>query len=228
MEENVCLPAGVTAEAGLIKLYPYQRGIAQAIADPKIERVTVLKSARVGYSTIMIASIAHFIVREPSPILVLMPTEADCRDLMVSDIEPLFEDSFEPGIMRVLPPGSDVVFPDVPTIEGSADFLRHMLRTIAAGVGLPYELLAGDLSQVNYSSAKTGFSQFYRRAKAIRALITARLLDPVWARVVTLEILSGRLAAPDFAINAEDYFAATFLFPQPTSLWIPRSRRSLR
>jgi phage terminase large subunit GpA-like protein len=35
------------------------------------------------------------VVREPSPILVLMPTEADCRDYMVSDLEPLFLDSTE-------------------------------------------------------------------------------------------------------------------------------------
>jgi phage terminase large subunit GpA-like protein len=85
-----------------INLYPYQKGIAQAIGDPKVERVTVLKSARVGYSTIMIASIAHFIVREPSPILVLMPTEADCRDLMVSDIEPLFAELWAQAAHKVL------------------------------------------------------------------------------------------------------------------------------
>jgi phage terminase large subunit GpA-like protein len=101
IEKNVRLPAGIAAEPGPIKLYPYQRGIAAAIADPKIERVTVLKSARVGYSTVMVSALAHFIVREPAPILVLMPTEADCRDLMVSDIEPLFEDS--PALRDHLP-----------------------------------------------------------------------------------------------------------------------------
>jgi hypothetical protein len=42
---------------------------------------------------LLTASIAHFVVREPSPILVLMPTEADCRDYTVSDLEPLFLDS---------------------------------------------------------------------------------------------------------------------------------------
>jgi phage terminase large subunit GpA-like protein len=93
IERVVRLPAGVTAEAGAIKLYAYQRGIAAAIGDPAIERVSVLKSARVGYTALLTASVAHFVVREPSPILVLMPTEADCRDYMVSDLEPLFADS---------------------------------------------------------------------------------------------------------------------------------------
>jgi phage terminase large subunit GpA-like protein len=53
IEANVRLPAGVAAEPGPIKLYPYQCGIAAAIADPQIERVTVLKSARVGHTAVM-------------------------------------------------------------------------------------------------------------------------------------------------------------------------------
>jgi hypothetical protein len=35
IEANVCLPAGAAAEPGPIKLYPFQRGILEAIADPK-------------------------------------------------------------------------------------------------------------------------------------------------------------------------------------------------
>ena len=53
IESKVRLPVGVAAEPGPIKLYPYQRGIATAIGDPKIERVTVLKSARVGYTAVI-------------------------------------------------------------------------------------------------------------------------------------------------------------------------------
>jgi phage terminase large subunit GpA-like protein len=44
IEQNVRLPAGTAAEPGPIRLYPFQKGIA----DPQIERVTVLKSARIG------------------------------------------------------------------------------------------------------------------------------------------------------------------------------------
>jgi len=48
IERNVALPQGLTAEPGPIVLAPYMREIADAIGDPSIERVTVLKSARVG------------------------------------------------------------------------------------------------------------------------------------------------------------------------------------
>jgi phage terminase large subunit GpA-like protein len=61
MEDNIRLPAGIAALPGPIKLHPYQRGIADAIADPKVERVSVLKSARIGFTTLLVGAIAHFI-----------------------------------------------------------------------------------------------------------------------------------------------------------------------
>jgi len=51
IEANIRLPASVTAEPGPIKLYPYLRGIAAAVGDTKVERVTVLNSARISYTT---------------------------------------------------------------------------------------------------------------------------------------------------------------------------------
>ncbi len=82
IEDNLRLPAGISAVSGPLKLHPYQREIADAMADPRIERVSVIKSARVGYTTLLVGLIAHHIVRDPAPILVLMPTESDCRGLM--------------------------------------------------------------------------------------------------------------------------------------------------
>jgi phage terminase large subunit GpA-like protein len=59
IEANIRLPTGVAAEPGPINLYPYQTGIAEAITDHRVERVTVLKSARVGYTAVMTAALAH-------------------------------------------------------------------------------------------------------------------------------------------------------------------------
>lgn len=101
VEENLRLPSAISAVSGPIQPYPYQRAILDAIADPKVERVSVIKSARVGFTTIMVGGIAHFMVREPSPILVLMPTQDDCRGLMTDDIESLFLES--PALSDQLP-----------------------------------------------------------------------------------------------------------------------------
>lgn len=92
-EETIRLPEGASALPGRLRLIPYQRGIADAISDPAIERVTVAKCVRVGFTTLITTAIAHFAVNDPCPVLAVLPTESDCRDFTVSDIEPAFEAS---------------------------------------------------------------------------------------------------------------------------------------
>lgn len=91
IESNLRLPEDVSALPGEVRLWEFQRGIADAISDPEIERVTLVKSVRVGLSTLLTATIGSFVANEPSPILLLLPTEADCRDYTVSDLEPIFD-----------------------------------------------------------------------------------------------------------------------------------------
>lgn len=90
IESNIRLPEGVSALPGAVRLWPYQPEIADAISDPEIERVTLIKPTRVGFTTLLSGAIGAFVVNEPSPILCLLPTESDCRDYIVSDIEPIF------------------------------------------------------------------------------------------------------------------------------------------
>ena len=80
IEANVRLPEGLAAVPGPIRLYPYQRGIADSIGDPTVERVTVVKAARVGFSALLTAALGNYVANDPAPILVLLPTEADARD----------------------------------------------------------------------------------------------------------------------------------------------------
>jgi phage terminase large subunit GpA-like protein len=90
IEANIVLPAGLTAVPGPIRLYKYQREIADAIGDSEIERVTLQKSARIGFSAIVAAAIGHYCSNEPSPVLVVLPTQDDCRSVMTGDIENMF------------------------------------------------------------------------------------------------------------------------------------------
>jgi phage terminase large subunit GpA-like protein len=48
IERTVHLPQGLAAEPGRVKLWPYQRAIADAITDSALERVTLVKSVRIG------------------------------------------------------------------------------------------------------------------------------------------------------------------------------------
>jgi phage terminase large subunit GpA-like protein len=100
MEKTVVLPEGDNAQPGRLKLLSYQREIADCISDPTIERVTLLKAARIGFSLLAASAIAYFVANDPAAILVLLPTEADARDTMVSQIEPLFQAS--PSLRNLL------------------------------------------------------------------------------------------------------------------------------
>ena len=128
--------------------------------------------------------------------------------------------SMEPGTLRVLPPGTDVVFPsNMPDVAGTGDFLKHILRTIAAGGGVPASLLTGDLSDVNYSSARMGLEQFKRAVSRIQStMLVAQLLQPVWERFVLVEILSGRLEARDYENEPGLYNDVDFRWPAWPSL----------
>jgi len=93
MEEHIRLPAGDAAVPGKIRLYGYQRGIADAIGDPLLERVTVIKSARIGYTTILVGALANYVHNDPSSLLCLLPVKDDARNFVVSQVEPVFAES---------------------------------------------------------------------------------------------------------------------------------------
>jgi phage terminase large subunit GpA-like protein len=90
VESELILPEGVSSAPGRVRLWPYQRDIADAISDPLIERVTLVKSTRLGFTTLLTAAIGAYVANDPAPILAVLPTEADCRDYVVSDVEPIF------------------------------------------------------------------------------------------------------------------------------------------
>ena len=66
-----------------------------------------------------------------------------------------------PGTVFALKTGRRIEFSEPPAAN-SGDFVRETLRDIAAGVGITYEELTNDLSQVNFSSARIGFNSMFR------------------------------------------------------------------
>ena len=93
IEGNVSLPAGLTQSPGPVRLYPYQRGICGAVCDPDVRRVTVIKAARVGYTTLLTAIVGSFVANDPCAVLMVLPTDGDARDYVASELEPVFAES---------------------------------------------------------------------------------------------------------------------------------------
>lgn len=64
-----------------------------AVTDPAVERITIMKSARVGYTRILDHVVGYFIHQDPSPVLIIQPTEDDARDYSASEIEPILRET---------------------------------------------------------------------------------------------------------------------------------------
>jgi phage terminase large subunit GpA-like protein len=90
IEDYIVLPAGASALPGPMRLYEYQKEIADALSDPEIERITLVKASRIGFTALVTAAIASYITNDPAQTLVVLPTESDCRDFTISDLEPTF------------------------------------------------------------------------------------------------------------------------------------------
>lgn len=80
------------------------------------------------------------------------------------DREPL--DFIEPGTFQYARPGEEINFSSPPGVDGYADYTKVSLRAIAAGLGVPYEALTGDLSNVNFSSGRMGWLEYQRSLAA--------------------------------------------------------------
>ena len=87
------LSAESSAEGGRWRTLPYQKGIMDAITDPKVEQVTVMKSARVGYSKILNHIIGYHIHQDPCPIMVVQPTIDDATGYSKEEVSPMLRDT---------------------------------------------------------------------------------------------------------------------------------------
>ena len=87
------LSAESSAEGGRWRTLPYQKGIMDAITDPNVEQVTVMKSARVGYSKILNHIIAYHIHQDPCPIMVVQPTIEDASGYSKEEVAPFLRDT---------------------------------------------------------------------------------------------------------------------------------------
>ena len=92
-DEYAYLSAESSAEGGRWRTLPYQKGIMDAITNPDIEQVTVMKSARVGYSKILNHIIAYHIHQDPCSIMVVQPTIQDATGYSKEEVAPMIRDT---------------------------------------------------------------------------------------------------------------------------------------
>ena len=107
------------------------------------------------------------------------------------------QEHLEPGLIQKLGPGRTIEFANPPRVDGYKDYSATQLRAIATGLGITYETLTGDLSNVNFSSGRMGNLQQERNVDVWRwHLLHPCLLQPLQAWFLEAGRVSGRLQAP--------------------------------
>lgn len=82
-----------SAQTGKFRAFAYQNGIMDAITDPSVTFVSVMKSARVGYTKILDHVVGYYVHQDPSPILIVQPRVEDAEDYSKTEIVPMLRDT---------------------------------------------------------------------------------------------------------------------------------------
>ncbi len=101
----------------------------------------------------------------------------------------------QPGTMYLLKSGQSVQFNSPPPANDDPAFREWILRSVASGLGITYESLTGNLSTVNFSSARMGHHDMGRNIDAWQW----NLFIPVFCGGVFGWFKDMIAASPDYA-----------------------------
>ncbi|WP_166594701.1 phage portal protein [Pseudomonas sp. SLFW] len=115
--------------------------------------------------------------------------------------------ALEPGTMQELGAGEEVEFSKPPDAGNNyPDFMRQQLMAAAAGSGTPYELLTGDMRDVNDRALRVVLNEFRRRLEQLQfSVYVHQLCRPVRAAWMDMAVLAGELDLPDYAKRRREY-----------------------
>lgn len=217
-KERPGLPVSLTTETVRVPAEDVLH-LFNPVAPGQVRGVSWLAPVLTALAELDAAQDAQLVRQKVAALLTGFIVEPDGAPTVVSDRQPVdgvLDASLEPGEMKVLQPGQDIRFSDPAKVGAEViDFLKETTRRIAAGLGVPYEVMTGDLSDVNYSSIRAGLVEWRRRVEALQhQVIVHRFCRPVWQRFVTTAVLSGTIAAPGVGTNPAPYLAARWITPR--------------
>lgn len=92
-DEFAFLSAESSADEGRWRTLPYQKEIMDAMTDPTVERITVMKSARIGYTKMINHFVGYHIHQDPCSMMVVQPTIEDAEGYSKEEIAPMIRDT---------------------------------------------------------------------------------------------------------------------------------------
>lgn len=102
------------------------------------------------------------------------------------------------GGVTQIPMGSDATLVEPKAVGGYVDYCGLNLHLIAAGFGVPYESMTGDMHRVNFSSARIRQTEFRRDVEQMQWLtVVPRLCEPLAAWFIEAAVLAGEVKEGD-------------------------------
>jgi lambda family phage portal protein len=118
-------------------------------------------------------------------------------------------ESFEPGMIAYVKGGKQVQLSEPKAAGGYAEYMRTRHRVIAAGLGIPYEILTNDYSQSNYSSSRMGLVSFKKICEYLQWSVAIPFVcTPVWNRFIDTCVVAGIVPA-----NTPDLYSVEWAPP---------------
>lgn len=122
------------------------------------------------------------------------------------------------GEWPALHPGEKITAMKPPEVGATYEAaMRIRLRRIACGLGVPYEALAQDYSEITYSSARVNLTQFWKSCdQFIWLTLIPQVLRPLWISFVAAAVEAGKvsISARDFRRDARRYLKVKFVTPK--------------
>ncbi|MDP3720774.1 MAG: phage portal protein [Acidobacteriota bacterium] len=122
----------------------------------------------------------------------------------------------EPGLFQELDPGQDVKFSEPPAVgEMYPEFMRQQLMAACVAVGVPYEVVTGDLRNLNDRIMRVLLAEFRRRIQAWQhQIIGFQLCRRVWLAWLNAAFLAGKLPFPNSYLADPTPFTKVKWMPQ--------------
>ncbi len=124
----------------------------------------------------------------------------------------------QPGTVNILDANVNEEFDFYahPGVAATYDaFMRGELQAIATAMRVTYDMLTGDMTQVNYSSARIRLIALRRLWRQYqKSVIVHQFCRPVWRAWLDAAALAGMIDASDYARSPEEYLNVEWL-PEP-------------
>ena len=106
------------------------------------------------------------------------------------------------GTIVGMPAGMNFTVIEPKASPGYVEYIKFQLHLIAAGIGVPYHLLTGDMNEVNFSSARVRLLDFRRAVTQMQWLtLIPKLLVPIYDAFIEHAYLAGLIKTRDMSVD---------------------------